>query len=153
MVQSPILKHELLENIMDECHFINLMIRHAWLLGKNVSVLIENPKRPFNYILIYSLTIQHLTTCMYLPMNFLCRFQFLLRGIFITNMPNLSICLQPETKDSIALFMANTHKTVNEMSVLYLQNDRRYNYTTPKSFLEQINLYRQVTLILPFGQI
>ena len=24
---------------------------------------------------------------------------------------------------------------------VYLQNDRRYNYTTPKSFLELINLY------------
>jgi dynein heavy chain len=45
-------------------------------------------------------------------------------------------------QESIALFMANTHKSVNEMSVQYLINERRYNYTTPKSFLEQITLYK-----------
>ena len=38
--------------------------------------------------------------------------------------------------------MANTHKSVNEMSIQYLTNERRYNYTTPKSFLEQIKLYQ-----------
>ena len=27
---------------------------------------------------------------------------------------------------------------------IYLQNDRRYNYTTPKSFLELINLYVKI---------
>jgi dynein heavy chain len=53
-------------------------------------------------------------------------------------------CLQPEMRQSIALFMANTHKSVNEMSAQYLQNERRYNYTTPKSFLEQIALYRNL---------
>ena len=37
--------------------------------------------------------------------------------------------------------MAFVHKSVNAMSTIYLQNDRRHNYTTPKSFLEQINLY------------
>jgi len=36
------------------------------------------------------------------------------------------------------------HKSVNDMSVIYLQNDRRYNYTTPKSFLEQISLYKRL---------
>ncbi len=57
--------------------------------------------------------------------------------------------------------MAFVHKTVNEMSVTYLQvnfqifvfliktllsvqNDKRYNYTTPKSFLEQITLYKNL---------
>lgn len=37
--------------------------------------------------------------------------------------------------------MAYVHGTVNEMSQIYLQNERRYNYTTPKSFLELIALY------------
>lgn len=37
--------------------------------------------------------------------------------------------------------MAHVHSSVNEMSQKYFINDRRYNYTTPKSFLEQINLY------------
>ena len=30
------------------------------------------------------------------------------------------------------------------MSISYLQNERRYNYTTPKSFLEQIKLYQNL---------
>ena len=50
--------------------------------------------------------------------------------------------LTPDMRDSVAQFMANTHKSVNEMSVQYLTNERRYNYTTPKSFLEQIKLYQ-----------
>ena len=37
--------------------------------------------------------------------------------------------------------MANTHTSVNQMSQIYLTNEKRYNYTTPKSFLEQISLY------------
>jgi dynein heavy chain, axonemal len=37
--------------------------------------------------------------------------------------------------------MAFVHSTVNDVSLLYLQNERRYNYTTPKSFLEHIRLY------------
>ena len=45
-------------------------------------------------------------------------------------------------KGSVAAFMANTHKSVNKMSIQYLTNERRYNYTTPKSFLEQITLYK-----------
>ena len=40
--------------------------------------------------------------------------------------------------------MAYVHKSVNEMSIQYLTNERRYNYTTPKSFLEQITLYQNL---------
>lgn len=40
--------------------------------------------------------------------------------------------------------MAYAHTSVNSMSKLYLQNERRYNYTTPKSYLEQINLYSKL---------
>ena len=40
--------------------------------------------------------------------------------------------------------MAYVHKSVNEMSSQYLANERRYNYTTPKSFLEQITLYQNL---------
>uniref|UniRef100_A0A182IVR3 Dynein beta chain, ciliary n=4 Tax=Anopheles atroparvus TaxID=41427 RepID=A0A182IVR3_ANOAO len=49
--------------------------------------------------------------------------------------------LPAECKDSIARFMAYVHTSVNSMSKVYLQNERRYNYTTPKSYLEQISLY------------
>lgn len=49
--------------------------------------------------------------------------------------------LPVECRDSIARFMAYVHTSVNSMSKVYLQNERRYNYTTPKSYLEQISLY------------
>ncbi|EHB17858.1 Dynein heavy chain 11, axonemal [Heterocephalus glaber] len=47
-------------------------------------------------------------------------------------------------KDSISLFMAHVHTSVNEMSDRYYQNERRHNYTTPKSFLEQISLFKNL---------
>jgi len=37
--------------------------------------------------------------------------------------------------------MSFVHTSVNEASSSYLQYEKRYNYTTPKSFLEQIALY------------
>lgn len=40
--------------------------------------------------------------------------------------------------------MAYAHTSVNTTSRIYLQNERRYNYTTPKSFLEQISLYSKL---------
>ncbi|GAB6022905.1 Dynein heavy chain 9, axonemal [Chamberlinius hualienensis] len=49
--------------------------------------------------------------------------------------------IPPSLKPSISLFMAFVHLSVNDMSKVYLQNEKRYNYTTPKSFLEYINLY------------
>ncbi|XP_039379207.1 dynein heavy chain 11, axonemal isoform X1 [Mauremys reevesii] len=50
--------------------------------------------------------------------------------------------IEPHVQDSICLFMAYAHTSVNEMSAKYYQNERRYNYTTPKSFLAQISLYK-----------
>lgn len=44
-------------------------------------------------------------------------------------------------KDSVSKFMAYVHLSVNKTSKDYLANERRYNYTTPKSFLEQTKLY------------
>lgn len=40
--------------------------------------------------------------------------------------------------------MAYVHTSVNTTSKAYLQIERRYNYTTPKSFLEQIALYMKL---------
>ncbi|XP_068510647.1 dynein axonemal heavy chain 9 isoform X6 [Anas acuta] len=54
--------------------------------------------------------------------------------------------VEASVKDSISKFMAYAHMTVNEISRLYLSNERRYNYTTPKSFLEQIKLYQNLLL-------
>jgi dynein heavy chain len=52
--------------------------------------------------------------------------------------------IKPEVCCSISSFMAFVHKSVNDMSHQYLANERRYNYTTPKSFLELINLYQSL---------
>lgn len=52
----------------------------------------------------------------------------------LTELPN-------KLKKPVSLFMSHVHSSVNKMSIQYLENDRRYNYTTPKSFLEQIFLY------------
>ncbi|XP_015433748.1 PREDICTED: dynein beta chain, ciliary-like [Dufourea novaeangliae] len=52
--------------------------------------------------------------------------------------------LPKEFKKSASLFMSFVHTSVNDISALYLQNERRYNYTTPKSFLEQIALYSKL---------
>ena len=47
-------------------------------------------------------------------------------------------------RKSISQFMAYVHQSVSDMSKLYQMNDKRYNYTTPKSFLELINLYVKI---------
>ncbi|XP_039201063.1 dynein heavy chain 17, axonemal isoform X2 [Crotalus tigris] len=52
--------------------------------------------------------------------------------------------IEPGVKTSISLFMSFVHTTVNEMSKTYLATERRYNYTTPKTFLEQIKLYQNL---------
>lgn len=51
---------------------------------------------------------------------------------------------QSQHKDSIGLFMAHVHTSVREMSACFYQNERRYSYTTPKSFLEQISLFKSL---------
>lgn len=40
--------------------------------------------------------------------------------------------------------MAFVHASVNQTSQSYLSNEQRYNYTTPKSFLEFIRLYQSL---------
>ncbi|ERL83802.1 hypothetical protein D910_01050 [Dendroctonus ponderosae] len=52
--------------------------------------------------------------------------------------------LPPELVNSVSLFMSFAHGVVNTFSEIYLLNEKRYNYTTPKSFLEQIDLYRKL---------
>ncbi|KAI9142914.1 dynein heavy chain and region D6 of dynein motor-domain-containing protein [Paraphysoderma sedebokerense] len=47
-------------------------------------------------------------------------------------------------KPAITKFMSYAHQSVNDVSKKYLLNEKRYNYTTPKSFLELINLYKQM---------
>ncbi|XP_061387676.1 dynein beta chain, ciliary, partial [Musca vetustissima] len=52
--------------------------------------------------------------------------------------------LPPPLIEPIGCFMAYVHGTVNQISKIYLQNEKRYNYTTPKTFLEYIFLYRKL---------
>ena len=52
--------------------------------------------------------------------------------------------LPSEVVPSIGDFMAYVHNSSTEMSKNFLNNDKRYNYTTPKSFLELINLYIKI---------
>ncbi|XP_032178864.1 dynein heavy chain 9, axonemal isoform X1 [Mustela erminea] len=52
--------------------------------------------------------------------------------------------IEPTVKQSISKFMAFVHMSVNQMSQSYLTNEQRYNYTTPKSFLEFIRLYQSL---------
>ncbi|XP_022380343.1 dynein heavy chain 9, axonemal [Enhydra lutris kenyoni] len=52
--------------------------------------------------------------------------------------------IEPTVKQSISKFMAFVHTSVNQMSQSYLTNEQRYNYTTPKSFLEFIRLYQSL---------
>lgn len=40
--------------------------------------------------------------------------------------------------------MAYVLESVNEISKNYLTNEKRYNYTTPKSYLELISLYSKL---------
>ncbi|NXY12732.1 DYH17 protein, partial [Atrichornis clamosus] len=52
--------------------------------------------------------------------------------------------IEPEVKVSISRFMSYVHTSSKEMSKTYLAMERRYNYTTPKTFLEQIKLYQNL---------
>ncbi|NWU29126.1 DYH17 protein, partial [Dyaphorophyia castanea] len=52
--------------------------------------------------------------------------------------------IEPEVKASISQFMSFVHTSSKEMSKTYLAVERRYNYTTPKTFLELIKLYQNL---------
>ncbi|KAJ3158178.1 hypothetical protein HDU86_003133 [Geranomyces michiganensis] len=49
-----------------------------------------------------------------------------------------------ELKLPVTRFMAFAHQSVNTVSKKYLINEKRYNYTTPKSFLALIALYKEM---------
>jgi dynein heavy chain len=38
--------------------------------------------------------------------------------------------------------MASVHGSIDEANARFLKQNRRYNYTTPKSFLELISFYK-----------
>jgi len=46
------------------------------------------------------------------------------------------------TKEKAAQFMAYAQQTVSDVAEEYKSQERRYYYTTPKSYLELISLYK-----------
>ena len=49
---------------------------------------------------------------------------------------------RPEVRDNIAYHIAEVHTSVTLASVEYQKKEKRWNYTTPKSFLELIEFYK-----------
>jgi dynein heavy chain len=52
--------------------------------------------------------------------------------------------IDDSVKKSLAQHMAYEHLSSDEQGKLYLQTQRRYNYVTPKSFLELIEFYKSL---------
>ena len=59
-------------------------------------------------------------------------------GRFLEDVTGMS----DDVRENMQYHMAFAHTSVNEMSESYIQTERRYCYTTPKSFLELISLYK-----------
>ncbi|KAK9866454.1 hypothetical protein WJX84_011662 [Apatococcus fuscideae] len=57
---------------------------------------------------------------------------------FLVDIPGID----QDGRDSIADHMAFAHQSVAQASQRYLESVRRFNYTTPKSYLELISLYK-----------
>jgi dynein heavy chain len=47
-----------------------------------------------------------------------------------------------ELRKTLALMMAEVHVSIDDANSRYLRLERRFNYTTPKSFLELIDFYK-----------
>lgn len=47
-----------------------------------------------------------------------------------------------DTKSKLSIHMAEEHTSVTKISQYYLETQRRYNYVTPKSFLELISFFK-----------
>lgn len=61
-------------------------------------------------------------------------------GRFLADVPDIP----DDTRAAMALHMAFAHTSVVEASAAYLEQVRRFNYTTPKSYLELISLYKSL---------
>ncbi|KAL7489135.1 hypothetical protein ACHAW6_014715 [Cyclotella cf. meneghiniana] len=55
---------------------------------------------------------------------------------------DVDICGSSDIKQNLAMHMAEEHLSVAEASRKFLQTHRRYNYVTPKSFLELISFFK-----------
>lgn len=61
-------------------------------------------------------------------------------GRFLADVENIA----PDVLENMQFHMAFLHISVTEASQAYLDQVRRFNYTTPKSYLELIALYKQL---------
>ena len=59
---------------------------------------------------------------------------------FLLSIPDID----PAVRDQLGHHMAHAHTCVGAASTAYLESCRRYNYTTPKSYLELISLYKDL---------
>eukprot|EP00201_Polytomella_parva_P017476 CAMPEP_0175071536 /NCGR_PEP_ID=MMETSP0052_2-20121109/19298_1 /TAXON_ID=51329 ORGANISM="Polytomella parva, Strain SAG 63-3" /NCGR_SAMPLE_ID=MMETSP0052_2 /ASSEMBLY_ACC=CAM_ASM_000194 /LENGTH=4543 /DNA_ID=CAMNT_0016338719 /DNA_START=12 /DNA_END=13643 /DNA_ORIENTATION=- len=59
---------------------------------------------------------------------------------FLADVPNVD----DDVRNNIALHMAYAHQCVTEASMRFQEEFRRFNYTTPKSYLELIALYKSL---------
>lgn len=66
---------------------------------------------------------------------------------FLVDVPNLDDVV----RENIAYHMAYAHQCVSEASERFKEAFRRFNYTTPKSYLELISLYK--TLLQVGGRV
>ena len=49
-----------------------------------------------------------------------------------------------ELLEPISINMAHVHGSIDEANMKFLKQNRRFNYTTPKSFLELISFYKSI---------
>ena len=59
---------------------------------------------------------------------------------FLKDMENMT----DEIKANLAKHMAMEHLSADQQGLRYLETQRRYNYVTPKSFLELIDFYKSM---------
>ena len=52
--------------------------------------------------------------------------------------------IEEENHDGVAAHMAFLHTSVNDASEYFFSSERRFNYTTPKSYLDLIDLYKSM---------
>jgi dynein heavy chain len=59
----------------------------------------------------------------------------------------IKVAEKPDIKDNIAYHIAEVHTSVGVASANYYKQEKRFNYTTPKSFLELIAFYKNLLTI------
>lgn len=47
-------------------------------------------------------------------------------------------------KESVSINMSDVHCSIDDANSMFLKLERRYNYTTPKSFLGLIDFYKEL---------